>query len=678
MPSSCAVINCTSQKHCRNPGEILSFHRFPKDPERRLEWCNAVRMQTSALEPFTLSNNSVLCSKHFTEDMFDRTGQTVRLRDKAIPSVFSLQTRKRTKHEATKGPIPHKKRNNAGLLRKGEKNWEESNKETAQSTASGLGELALAAELMEECQQEIQKGFQNDHSVLPLPSDPAQLCGLVRNLAKERHWQGETLLSLRKDLKSKDAQLQEKTVGCRSVQPLITSPPLQFCLGSTIELERVMACQREADQSKVCSLEKTLSQQRLELLKIQEELAQTRKQLKEKSEALHCLAAVRQVPPSCRPSMFSIKALCRGSAKWLRFYTGIRSYSRFQALLAFLQDTNGSVLDWNDQGEEERGDEEEEERMSEKNENRPCSDPPQTEASLYGIVLIKAMHYLHLFQYLEPTLQVSEDYASTASPIPDSDWSWEETAETVRLRFLGTRRGEEGRRHALSPEDQLLLVLTRLRLGLLIADLSFRFHVAEATVSRVWVHWVELMQKRLQQIPVRCSPHYVSVFQPKHTLSYGPGRQLTVLQCADLLCGSSKQERQQMARRTHIVSDGQHLSSLPYRFLCNVRACAVASSDGYLGFCSSTRLDEWQEWTASQDDPKPLTLPAFVIGGEGSEPLAGMPVREVLSIKSLTDKAMKYHYLRVVHPHRSEALLDQAWEVCCYLACLLHQPMGLR
>uniref|UniRef100_A0AAR2L6H4 THAP-type domain-containing protein n=1 Tax=Pygocentrus nattereri TaxID=42514 RepID=A0AAR2L6H4_PYGNA len=80
---------------------VDNISSFPKDPERRLEWCNAVRMHTSALEPFTLSDNSVLCSKHFTEDMFDRTGQTVRLRDKAIPSVFSLQARKDLKAKDT-------------------------------------------------------------------------------------------------------------------------------------------------------------------------------------------------------------------------------------------------------------------------------------------------------------------------------------------------------------------------------------------------------------------------------------------------------------------------------------------------------------------------------------------------------------------------------------------------
>jgi len=36
------------------------------------------------------STKSVVCSDHFEDKWFDRTGQTVRLREGAIPTLFNL------------------------------------------------------------------------------------------------------------------------------------------------------------------------------------------------------------------------------------------------------------------------------------------------------------------------------------------------------------------------------------------------------------------------------------------------------------------------------------------------------------------------------------------------------------------------------------------------------------
>jgi len=41
-------------------------------------------------DKFTPVKSSRLCSEHFTEECFDRTGQTVRLRDNAVPTVFQF------------------------------------------------------------------------------------------------------------------------------------------------------------------------------------------------------------------------------------------------------------------------------------------------------------------------------------------------------------------------------------------------------------------------------------------------------------------------------------------------------------------------------------------------------------------------------------------------------------
>ncbi|KAM7416936.1 hypothetical protein PAMA_018829 [Pampus argenteus] len=59
------------------------LQKFPKDKELRKKWETAVRR-----EGFSASPSSVLCSEHFRPEDFDRTGQTVRIRAGAVPSVF--------------------------------------------------------------------------------------------------------------------------------------------------------------------------------------------------------------------------------------------------------------------------------------------------------------------------------------------------------------------------------------------------------------------------------------------------------------------------------------------------------------------------------------------------------------------------------------------------------------
>ncbi|XP_073405763.1 THAP domain-containing protein 1-like isoform X1 [Dendrobates tinctorius] len=90
MPA-CAAINCTSRQ-TRGCGK--SFHRFPHGrPEILKKWVTNMRRDT-----FKPSCKAVLCSDHFEEFCFDRTGQTIRLRVDAVPTVFAFpgKTRKIT------------------------------------------------------------------------------------------------------------------------------------------------------------------------------------------------------------------------------------------------------------------------------------------------------------------------------------------------------------------------------------------------------------------------------------------------------------------------------------------------------------------------------------------------------------------------------------------------------
>ncbi|KAM3933867.1 THAP domain-containing protein 2-like [Leptodactylus fuscus] len=80
MPTSCAAFGCSNNS---KRDHQVTFHRFPSNPERRKQWLNLVNR-----ENFSPSLHTFLCSNHFEESCFDRTGQTVRLRTNAVPTIF--------------------------------------------------------------------------------------------------------------------------------------------------------------------------------------------------------------------------------------------------------------------------------------------------------------------------------------------------------------------------------------------------------------------------------------------------------------------------------------------------------------------------------------------------------------------------------------------------------------
>ncbi|XP_072379742.1 uncharacterized protein [Diabrotica undecimpunctata] len=81
---SCAKRSCNTRSNTHKKSSGISFHRFPKDPERRDIWIKFVNR--GKWKP---NKYSVLCSKHFLEADMDRTSlSSIRLRDSAVPITF--------------------------------------------------------------------------------------------------------------------------------------------------------------------------------------------------------------------------------------------------------------------------------------------------------------------------------------------------------------------------------------------------------------------------------------------------------------------------------------------------------------------------------------------------------------------------------------------------------------
>ncbi|CAN7942210.1 unnamed protein product, partial [Ixodes hexagonus] len=71
-----------------------------------------------------------------------------------------------------------------------------------------------------------------------------------------------------------------------------------------------------------------------------------------------------------------------------------------------------------------------------------------------------------------------------------------------------------GRKRNLSSENELFLVLVRLRLGLFEADLAHRFCIAQSTVSRICTSWINFMYLKLSSLPLWAPREIIDATMP--------------------------------------------------------------------------------------------------------------------------------------------------------------------
>eukprot|EP00795_Rhopilema_esculentum_P009833 gene9833-18408_t len=77
------------------------------------------------------------------------------------------------------------------------------------------------------------------------------------------------------------------------------------------------------------------------------------------------------------------------------------------------------------------------------------------------------------------------------------------------------RKGPERK---LCLEQEYLLVLMRLRLGLFVKDLAFRFQTSTTRVSQIWITWIKLLSKELRNLIIWPSKGFLDLLEPYDTV----------------------------------------------------------------------------------------------------------------------------------------------------------------
>ncbi|KAM7298514.1 uncharacterized protein ISCGN_019109 [Ixodes scapularis] len=106
------------------------------------------------------------------------------------------------------------------------------------------------------------------------------------------------------------------------------------------------------------------------------------------------------------------------------------------------------------------------------------------------------------------------------------------------------RQAPQGRPLNLSMEEQLLLVLSRLRVGLLEQDHAYRFGVHVSTVSRVWTFWVGFLADHIAQVSYWPSRQVVNEYMPECFSKVYPSTRV-VLDCTEVFIETPSDFRMQ-------------------------------------------------------------------------------------------------------------------------------------
>ncbi|XP_073408192.1 uncharacterized protein [Dendrobates tinctorius] len=486
--------------------------------------------------------------------------------DSAIPSISSIQDGVDNRSVPKKKTFKAFKRKKDGIGNRKRARFSPRIRKDVAEVQSSIGDLVLAAELMEKANEaKIQdvgdrhELIVHDHGEYCVPDDPELLKQMVRELKTTTHQQSQMLQSLQDVLDTKEMQSHQLQKWENEKWMLLSDMGQQI---TELESEiRNLTCEKEILEKKNKELEEQLERSSGTVLYLGQ---QVKHQEQNQENSSLCMNSIKN------------------ESKWVRFYTGFDSYSHLMAFLGFI----------------------------------------------------------------------------TADQKLCTGRIWKKT--------------EVGPQSALCLEDQLLLVLTRLRLGLLLQDLAFRFRVSESTVSRYWLNWTELLHARLTQIPILYSSRYLELFEPKRTVQC-QGLTCTVMDCTDLFFEVQAKDRAKPS------------PSHPSRNHYLRRGYAIASSNGFITFSSSlpfgiaTKVMDGQPQEEMYERIRPeLQLPDFMqnfptlLSSQQKE-----MSRQVLSILSVIDKALNFRFLKCIYPQNMEAQVDRAWVICCYLACLLHDPMGL-
>ena len=148
----------------------------------------------------------------------------------------------------------------------------------------------------------------------------------------------------------------------------------------------------------------------------------------------------------------------------------------------------------------------------------------------FDVQMLKDNNKLTRFYTGLPTYDIFLGLVDYLKPIVKVMRSWKGSSTNMEEKQHGLQCFSN-----LSVANQLFSILIRLRLGLLITDVSTRFKIPEATYSHMFTTWICLLSKELHQMFPFPSREQVSQWMPRRFKKHFPNTRV-IIDCYEIEC----------------------------------------------------------------------------------------------------------------------------------------------
>ncbi|XP_064462529.1 uncharacterized protein LOC135373224 [Ornithodoros turicata] len=250
------------------------------------------------------------------------------------------------------------------------------------------------------------------------------------------------------------------------------------------------------------------------------------------------------------------------------------------------------------------------------------------------------------------------------------------------------------RRFVLSSEDQLLLTLMRLRLGLDGVDLTYRFGVSESTVSRIWITWVDFLYNRLRQVPTVLTPELCDKYRPQPFKDKSYSTVDGILDCTEIFIETPSSFRVQSDTysnyKKHNTAKGLVMCS-PNGLVTYVSDLSpgrlsdkdLTISSGVLEtICASRSVMADRGFLIEEECRKrsiALNIPPFMRGKSQLSQEEEQETRKIASIRIHIERVIRriknYKILATVLPNTMTYQLNKIWHICARIINFTDRPL---